>query len=197
MYQTRTGQNGINMYLSHKKTLPVSWGTAILLPLRERSRAPSTAAPASAWMLPNPRRSMRAMPALDAMPLPAHAPQLMLTPTTPCNKQSVLLTQHKGLLYLLLAKYLSKFVQDCSIVAFAVNIRSLEYPTFSSNGIVLRISIKHLQPFQGKRKRKIWIFKPTFWIKIALCHSIQAVDNTPVTVRCVPRRPALHWLPRS
>ena len=49
-----------------------------------------TAAPAPGSMAPKPMRSMRAAPALAAMPLPAQAPQFTLTPAMPCA--DVLLT---------------------------------------------------------------------------------------------------------
>lgn len=44
----------------------------------------STAAPAAGSMAPKPMRSMRATPALAAMPLPDQAPQLALNAVTPC-----------------------------------------------------------------------------------------------------------------
>jgi len=44
----------------------------------------STAAPALGSMAPKPMRSMRATPALAAMPLPAQAPQLTLALAMPC-----------------------------------------------------------------------------------------------------------------
>ena len=70
--------------LSQKNTLPVSCAGAAP-PASERSAAPMARAPAAAGMAPKPRRSMRAMPAAAAMPLPAQAPQLMLSPGTPCD----------------------------------------------------------------------------------------------------------------